>query len=412
MKHIVKAWAKHYGVITIVFAFLVTAVVLLGLKISRPVESDTVFFAAIAKNWVQTHQYSNPRSPWPDAPALDRLPGWTSLIALGMTLFPSLPTPVVVRGLTGLLNVLGAWLVARLAAKASGSDVAGLIAGIGYAVYLPALNMTDSGLSETGLIVFLTAAALTLLEGRLLLGSALLGLCCLFRGNYIFLVPLLPAYLWFRVRGAPLQRQAVVILAGMALFCFWPAAWLYRNAQAGCPMLSTTSGEVMRGSYNDVVFYETSWLGGWIQPEYIPGEEKFQALAKRMNQCDVCRYYQAEGKEYAKAHITRLPLVAVARFVRGYIPIPGSLSVLSLLGFGSRALLFAALVLTWRHWRKQISGNYQVMLVMFAAVSLVTSIAMVAASRHTFWLEVLLFPCAAAGVASWLFKPTAVPTHQ
>ena len=406
MNIIVSRAAKHYGVAVILAALLVNLAVLIALGPAVPLESDTIYFAAIAKNFATGQGYTNPRSPWPTEPALDRLPGWTGTLAAAFWLLPSAEPPVVVRATTFVLNVAAAWLVALLAFRVTQNRIAAILAGLFYVVYLPALFFMHSGLSETALIVALTATVLCLLSGRWLLGSLLLGFSCLFRANYILLIPVVPVLLWW-LSG----RSKAIAAAGLALFGVFPGLWMLRNASNGCPMLSTTSGEVLRGTHNAVVFYDWSRLGLWIQPDDIPGEEKFQALAKRMNQCDLCRHYQAEAKEYAKQNWTRLPLVMAGRFYRGYVPIPGKLSGSSALGFGMRGIVLIGFVLLWRRWRAAVDERYQVILAMFILLSLATSLLMVAASRHTFWLEILLIPCLAAGAAAFLRK-AAVPESR
>jgi len=406
MNIIVNRAAKHYGVVIVVAALLVNMAVLVALGPAAPLESDTIFFAAIAKNFASGHGYANPRSPWPTEPALDRLPGWTGTLALAFWLFPSADPPVVVHATTFLLNVAAAWLVGLLAFKVTQNRSAALFAGLFYVIYLPALFFMHSGLSETGLIVALTASVLCLLSGRLLLGGLLLGFSCLFRANFILLTPLLPVLLWW-LGG----RSKALAVGGLALFGLLPGLWMLRNAANGCPMLSTTSGEVLRGTHNATVFYDWSQLGLWIQPDEIPGEEKFQSLAKRMNACDLCRHYQAEAKDYARQNWTRLPLVMAGRFYRGYVPIPGKISAASVLGFGMRGIVLIGCVFLWRRWRSMVDFRYQVILAPFILVSLATSLLLAAASRHTFWLEILLIPCLAAAAATF-FTKAAAPAHR
>ena len=406
MNIIVNRAIKHYGVVIVVAALLVNMAVLVALGPAAPLESDTIFFAAIAKNFASGQGYANPRSPWPTEPALDRLPGWTGTLALAFWLFPSADPPLVVRATTFLLNVAAAWLVALLAFKVTQNRTAALFAGLFYVIYLPALFFMHSGLSETGLIVALTATVLCLLSGRLLLGSLLLGFSCLFRANFVLLTPLLPVLLWW-LWG----RSKALAVGGLALFGLLPGLWMLRNAANGCPMLSTTSGEVLRGTHNATVFYDWSQLGLWIQPDEIPGEEKFQSLAKRMNPCDLCRHYQAEAKDYARQNWTRLPLVMAGRFYRGYVPIPGKISAASVLGFGMRGIVLIGCVLLWRRWRGMVDYRYQVILAPFILVSLATSLFMAAASRHTFWLEILLIPCLAAAAVTF-FTKAAAPAHR
>lgn len=403
MNTIVSRAAKHYGAVVVIAALLVNIAVLTALGLAVPLESDTVFFAAIAKNFASGNGYSNPRSPWPDDPALDRLPGWTGSLALAFSILPNVNPPIVVRVTTLLLNLAAALLMARLAFKVTQNRTAALFAGLFYVVYLPALFFMHSGLSETGLIVVLTAVALLFLNGRVLWGALLLGFSCLFRANFILLTPLVPAFLWW-LGG----RSRALAVGGLALFAIFPGLWMARNALNGCPMLSTTSGEVLRGTHNPVVFYDWSHLGLWIQPDDIPGEEPFQSLAKRMNQCDLCRHYQAEAKKYAVENWTRLPLVMAGRFYRGYVPIPGNVTGTSVLGFGMRGIILIGFVLLWKRWRTLIDHRYQVMLAGFILISLATSLLVTAAARHTFWLEVLLTPCVAAAAATF-FTKAAVP---
>lgn len=403
MNIIVGRAVKHYGIVVIGAALLVNIAVLAALGLGAPLESDTVFFAAIAKNFASGNGYTNPRSPWPAEPALDRLPGWTGMLALAFSILPHVDPPVVVRLTTTLLNTLAALLLAKLAFRLTHSRVTALFAGLFYVFYLPALFFMHSGLSETGLVAVLAATLLLILNGHLLWGALLLGFSCLFRANFLLLTPLVPGLVWWLGR-----RSKALAAAGLALFGIFPGLWMVRNTLNGCPMLSTTSGEVLRGSHNAVVFYDWGHLGLWIQPDDIPGEERFQSLAKRMGACDICRYYQREARDYARQNWTRLPLVIAGRFYRGYIPIPGNVTGTSVLGFGMRGIVLIGVVLLWKRWRTVIDYRYQVVLAGFLLVSLATSLLLTAAARHTFWLEVLLIPCVAAAAATF-FTKAAVP---
>ncbi len=413
--HLLHRISKRHALITILAASLATLGVIGGLGIAKPLESDAVYFTAIAQNLIEQGTYANPRSPWPTAPAVDRLPGWTSFIALGLFSFRGIPAPVVVRLLSAFLNILAAWLLSRLTFRLTRNEPAALLAGVSFSFYLPALYVAQSALSEPGFICLLLLGVSDLASRKFMRASFLLGMGSLFRANILLILPGLALYLFWQLKGEPRMRKILLIVAALLLFAIPPAAWILRNAwAANCfPVLSTTSGEVIRGSYNPVVARGELW-GYWVFPNEIPGEIPFQDLARKMSQCEVNRYYQSEARSFARDNLSLMPSMVLGRLFRSYVPIPIKVSLTSILGFGNRWLLYLAFFLTLGFWKRRLPAEYAWILLMFFSVSLVTTIVMVGNSRHVLWMEVLLFPPAACGLFGWLQSKSAhqIGTHQ
>ncbi|MFN7921676.1 MAG: hypothetical protein U0Q16_16365 [Bryobacteraceae bacterium] len=384
----------------LLIALIVNVSILSILGPGRPVESDTVFYVDIARNVVEGRGYVNLRSPWPEAPTTDRLPGWTGMIAGALLLNGGkLSTPLLVRGLSGLLNVLAASLIAALALRVTRDPAVAVLAGLGYVFYLPALYLTDNALSEIPFVCLLCGGALLLLRHQWLPASLLLGAGCLFRGNMLFLGPALAIalFVWFRLR---LATVAACVLA----FAAAPGAWMIRNALVapGCAgVLTSASGEVVRGALNPVVMYGWENWGYWVFPNEIPGEPKLREVAATRNQCETAKFYQARAVEFAKENWTGMPLLMAGRIARAYLPFTTHPTVASVLGFGVRGVLLVLVLATWKRWRQAIAGDYQTLLAALFGVSLFTTLALVAGARHSFWLETMVIPCAATGLLSW-----------
>lgn len=390
----------RYITITLVAALVANLGILIAMGPARPVESDSIYYAEIARNLATGKGYINTRSPWPTAPAMDRLPGWTGVIAAAMIVTGAeVPSPLLMRVVNAILNIAAAVLVAYLTWRVTSSHLAGGIAGTGYAFYLPALGFMDMALSETGFVCLLTGAALLLLNGRYITGALLLGFGCYFRGNMILLPPFLAAYLWFAAR----QKLPAVVLA-LAAFSLAPGAWITRNAVSipGCfPMMTSAAGEVFRGALNDATAGTWRHWGSWIFPNELPGEPQFQAVTATRNQCEVSKYYQARGFQWARENWTKLPGLMLGRLVRAYLPFTLVFEIPTLAGFACRTAVLLALLLGWRSWRVAVDVRYQHIMAMLFGLSLTTTLLMVAGTRHTFWLEVMAIPLCAAGIAAW-----------
>ncbi len=122
-----------------------------------------------------------------------------------------------------LLGVGTGILVALLARRAVGSDVAGLAAGALWALAAPPVFLEGQLLSET-LFGFLLAAALVLASGRPALGraaaaGALVGLAGQVRPNALLLAAAFPLLAWLEARSGaprPALRRAAAALGALA----------------------------------------------------------------------------------------------------------------------------------------------------------------------------------------------------
>lgn len=192
-----------------------------------------------------------------------------------------------------------------LVARRLGGERLGLVAGVIAAGY-PMLWLPDGALmSETTYGVFVAGALLAALRvrerptaGRAAALGAVIALAALTRGEALGLLVLLAApLLWRRWRSL-----AVAVLA----FAVVIAPWTIRNlATFERPVLISTNSDGVWAGANCHATYYTSQIGAWRFDCYgspPPGDE-----SERMH------VYRTRGVDYMRDHLSRLPLVLLAR---------------------------------------------------------------------------------------------------
>lgn len=199
-----------------------------------------------------------------------------------------------------------------LLGRRAGGDRVGLVAA-GLCAAYPLMIAVDGALmSETlygPLIVLALLAAWRLIDRPGLLAALLtgvaIGIAALVRSEALLLVPLLawPAA-WRGGAGRPARAALATLGCALAL-----APWTIRNADrfgAFVPV-STNDSTVIAGA-NCPLTYAGIGIGGWDIRCISPRRED--------NEAEQAAIWRREGIDYAKAHVSRWPVVGAVRWLR------------------------------------------------------------------------------------------------
>ncbi len=212
----------------------------------------------------------------------------------------------------------------------------GLLAGVIAATY-PQLFVYDAWLySESLAICLFAASCLTMMRAiqrppgwRWLLVGVLLGLTALVRPNGIYALLAVLAWALLAVLARSITRkQAIIGVVLIALGCLVVMApWTIRNAvvtDGAFVPISTGSGIVLAGAYNDRAASEPAYVGSWINPLGVPADHAVlrQFPPECWSTCEVARDQAARnlGLAWAVSHLQRLPALVWQRMLRFWTP--------------------------------------------------------------------------------------------
>ena len=203
-------------------------------------------------------------------------------------------------------------LIALIARRVAG-PAAGVAAAIIAAVYPIFIGADAALMSETlygPLVAGALLAALYLRDRPRATAAALLGaliaLAALTRSEALLFVPLLAVPLaWHGDRAGRVVRVGAVVAAGAAVL----APWTARNATTFDRFvpISTNDATVVAGANCDLTYHGID-LGGW----------NIACISRRTERDESVQAakWRREATDYAKDHVTRLPVVAAIRFLR------------------------------------------------------------------------------------------------
>jgi hypothetical protein len=216
------------------------------------------------------------------------------------------------------MTVLGTATVAvvGLVGRRLAGPVVGLVAAAIAAVY-PNLWINDALVMSESLACLLVAAALLVALGldddpapwRAVLLGVLVGLACLTRSELGLLAVGFAGLAWWRSPSQP--RRWVVPVVLVAASAATVAPWVaYNMTQFDRPvLLSTNDGTTLLGANCDRTYYDD--LGGWdircLEP--VPTDDTVDASVRSAERRDI-------AVDYARDHVTRLPVVVMARLGR------------------------------------------------------------------------------------------------
>lgn len=184
-------------------------------------------------------------------PAATHMPLYPLFLAAVVRLQTALPGLGSLRGLVGMAQAaLGTgtiWCTASLARRLTG-ERAGLVAAAIVSLWPPFLLMTPMYLSETLLVLLLTAGVTTIFGGppssrRTVTSGLLLGLAVLTRP--IAAVPVAVLAIWIVWTQRPMRRARVTTAQFLLTITVVLSPWLVRNLTSGVgfvPLTTTGSG--------------------------------------------------------------------------------------------------------------------------------------------------------------------------
>ena len=372
--------------------------------LNRPAVGDALFYVDLAHSMAAGKGYVATHSPWPGQPHLGRLPLWPWLLTLPVWLFERfLGEYAVLRLSAVLVHGICCALLTLLTFQVWRDWLAAAVAGFLLAVYAPAISLTQDALSEPAFLCMALAGMLLLCRSgwQQAAGAGLAGLAALSRANFV-LFPFalaLAAVLWRPHFLHYWKRMAVLT----AIFLLPATGWVMRNYYVSgvFPLLTALEGEAFYGANNDVVkTYVKSW-GFYAFPDDIPGEKPKQELAKHMNEAELDHYYRSKGLAYARANWFIYPNIILGRFVRAFIPLPISPTVVTYLASLERWLLYGVFVLVLR--RRVIKDSfYGLSLTAFFLITVATVALYYGTFRFAFPLEALMIPSVGALAADMI----------
>lgn len=284
---------------------------------------------------------------WPGQPTIIRAPGWPLMLAAAFAMVPADWRWETARSLSVILDGANVALIYLLARGLSAAPLASLMAAGLYALSPIMAAMSAGCASEVAgvgfILLFLNGMA-RMREStvvRLAVVGLALGCAALIRPNFVIAAGLLvPGILWHgRER---LLRAACLSLAFLVASVLPLTPWLVRNTIVfgHFPVIGAGAGEVMRGGNNDLTAEPGGLYEGYIvQPGQFPGERSLSDLARTMNEYEVDRYWFAQGIQWVRSHPAKLPMLALMKVKRAFVPVSRSRRIDVLVGNTYRGVI-------------------------------------------------------------------------
>ena len=221
--------------------------------------------------------------------------------------------------LMGVATGAATIVLSGLLGRAVVSRAVGLVAATLVAVCPFVIAVDGSLMSETLYLPLVLLALLLAQRARehpqwwswASLGAAI-GLASLARGDALFLVVvvMIPVALLAR----PSWQQFVVrVGVGVVAVGVVVSPWVIRNAvEVGEPTLSTVSASAVIAVANCDATYSGRLLGSWSYPCMQPK----LGLGKNVSEAKYAAHVRSKGIDYALGHVSRWPIVGVARLGR------------------------------------------------------------------------------------------------
>jgi hypothetical protein len=143
--------------------------------------------------------------------------------------------------------------------------------------------------------------------------GATLGLAALARSDALIVAPLVIGATAWRIASTSVGRRVLFAAVALIVTGLVLAPWVIRNdRQMGEPIaLSSNSGSVLEGA-NCPTTYEGRLLGAWDARCLVVTREPGQS------ELDWAAAGRRAGIDYARDHVSRLPLVGTVRIVRAW----------------------------------------------------------------------------------------------
>jgi hypothetical protein len=385
---------------------LITAVIdtagIVSLNPNSPIEGDGAQYLHLAQALATNRGYHLDISPWPNQPAVGRLPLWPALLSLPLRALPQANPDAVAKYTGAVLHGISSAFLVVLTFQLTGSLKAAAGGGGILACYAPAAGLVIGGYSEVTFVATMLLALILLFEGGLwqYIGALSAGAAVLARSNYLLLPLLLILLLALRRRESLLTSHGARV-ALMAILCFslLPCLWVVRNwrVTGHFPLLSATEGETLYGGNNVLVGSDLNLWGYWIAPDALPGEATKIQLARQKSEAEVNSHYHSEGMRYIRDHWHFLPRLILGKLVRGFVPVPWSPATAVALVAFFRFCLYGAFLSFFNAWRPRNAG-YDFLLASMFLVTIVTTVVYYGSARMTFCFEPFLIPFIVGGI--------------
>lgn len=273
--------------------FLVPRALLIALDVTPT--SDAAWYFDRASELAAGLGYlgeTGPTAYWP--------PGWPLTLSV---LFRAFGASAVVVGIANcLFAALAGWLLYDLARHVSGSERAGRIALLLYAVYPNAIGYVPLALTEVFYTALLLAICWLLVVRpslpRLALAGLVLGMATLVKAQSLVVVPVILGIALLRERGM-MRRLPAIMGQGLVLAAFAATVvvpWSFRNyREMGAVIAVSTNGGITLLTGNN----------GTAEGGFTPGDPVVQALEQRSDLGEVER--DAEAKRLAVQWIGENP---------------------------------------------------------------------------------------------------------
>jgi len=222
-------------------------------------------------------------------------------------------------------------LIAYVGRRVAGTAV-GVVAGLLAAVY-PMLFLPEATLMSESLFAFFVAAALLLAYaaadrpgvGRFVALGVVLGLATLTRAEAIVLAAFLVIPLAWRIRDATVWRRIGLGVLVFAVAAIIVTPWSVRNARTFHSFVPVSNSlvQIVDGA-NCRLTYSGPFLGSWRSTfgnADARGDECFEGFngsEPGFDEAEAAEVSRRDGVEYIRSHLSDLPKVGVARFLRTF----------------------------------------------------------------------------------------------
>lgn len=282
---------------------------------------DATWYMLVAGSLASGDGYSNPVQLYAHGiktPTANFPPGYPLFLAGLHDIGINTPTGFQIAGaFCGGATVLMTGLLGR---SLSGRDSVGLVAG-GLAAVSPALVATDGSIMSETIAVPLTAAVLlasiwasrSSSLWRWAAVGALAGGLSLVRSEDVMTAVVLVPFVILLNSSVPLRRRlargaTAVVAAGLIV-----SPWVVRNSETFKPavLLSTNDGKTFAGA-NCGPTYQGPLIGYW--DDACLGHDQLA----NSNEGKYDEVLRAEGADYVRSHLIRVPLVVGVRILRAW----------------------------------------------------------------------------------------------
>ncbi len=424
------------GVFAVALAVNLGAGAVQGLN--RKLESDAFYYFQLATSLARGEGYVIKQGFWPEAPSLQRMPGWpaAAAVALKLTEGHGLPRPAVMRTLNLTINAACAAAVSLLALALFRRPVVGVVAGGLYLLHPMGLVCADEGMSEPLFVLLAVTGAWLLQRGlagvtadtrfnmrriaAVLAGFLLLGLACLVRANFAMWIFFFGAGVaWWTLRAGLWRRPAwwAVMFVGTLIFVTPPLLWAVRNYRVcgAFPVMSTLRGQTYYGGNNALTAEGFKYWGYWVFPNEIPGETPLYDLSRTMSEHEVDVYYYEKGQAYLREHPGRVPGLLLGKLIRAYVPVPWHWTAGTLGMAGARMVLYGLFFVgVCRAWCLLVRP-YPAIFSGMVFTNVMMVLTFYGYSRFAFALEPFFMPFAAVALVDlvgWQWSSQAKPLQE